>query len=235
MEDSQSLLQTGDNQPEKAVESVVAEQLIPQKHGGALRPAFKSGAEWRGNSLGRKSAGAAIGDWYTLFSDRMDAGKITADELRDIARNDPNGNRRVAAKQWIEAFGADIADFEPLLQGKKSAGELRAAGVNTSMVKKATVRSTIDKDGGVSKQITLELRHGGEALDRIADRTEGKPTQRLEVAKVERDPSSVMQDIAALLAASPELRTDLALIYTTAEVLPLLCVDQSHRSLDRLE
>lgn len=47
-------------------------------------------------------------------------------------------------------------------------------------------------------------------LDRICDRTEGKPTQRVEVAKVERDPQSIMADMAALLAAHPALAQKLS-------------------------
>jgi hypothetical protein len=47
-------------------------------------------------------------------------------------------------------------------------------------------------------------------LDRICDRTDGKPTQRLEVARVERDPDQIQADLAALLAANPELVEDIA-------------------------
>ena len=42
-------------------------------------------------------------------------------------------------------------------------------------------------------------------LDRICDRTDGKPTQRVEVACVDRDPEEVRAELAALLAANPGL------------------------------
>ncbi len=61
--------------------------------------------------------------------------------------------------EWIKclimeiAAGADMADFEPYLQGEKMLGQLRQDGVNTRFVRKA--RRTVEKDG--SEHFTLVL------------------------------------------------------------------------------
>jgi len=61
--------------------------------------------------------------------------------------------------EWIKclimeiAAGADMADFEPYLQGEKTLGQLRQDGVNTRLVRKA--RRTVEKDGG--EHFTLVL------------------------------------------------------------------------------
>ncbi len=119
--------------------------------------------------------------------------KIAFDDDEPIARS-------TAARQWLETRGEDIANLEPFLRGESSLKALRASGVNTLMLKKASIKR--DAEGG--EHITVEVRDGGAALDRIADRTEGKPTQRLEVARAPRDPDDVRGDIAAMLQAHPE-------------------------------
>jgi hypothetical protein len=164
--------------------------LIPQPHGGALKPWPKGvSGNWKGSS----TAGACISNAYNGMSG------LTPAEYRIIANDErESGARIAAARQWLETLGEDIAELEPFLQGRKTLKALRDAGVNTRMIKKASIRR--GEDG---EHITVELRHGGEALDRIADRTEGKPTQRVEVAKVDRDPSTILQDIAGLMRQYP--------------------------------
>jgi hypothetical protein len=61
--------------------------------------------------------------------------------------------------------------------------ELRAKGINTRMVKKVRVRAYTDEKGGTTVTREVELfDRSGEEFDRIADRTEGKPTQALQVS-----------------------------------------------------
>jgi hypothetical protein len=51
------------------------------------------------------------------------------------------------------AFGADMADFEPFLQGRATLGELRDRGVNMRLVKSAWTRT--GRWGEISASITL--------------------------------------------------------------------------------
>ena len=177
--------------------------LIPQPHGGALAPVWRKGQSgWPG----RKTAGAYISEHYNRLAAGFESGEFTCDHLAVIAKTDPNANRRIAAVKYLESMGADMADFEPFLKGKASLSKLRASGVFSGAVKKASIRR--DSEGG--EHITLELRDSLPALDHVHDRTEGKPIARVEVARVDRDPDQVRQDLAALLAANPSLAEDVA-------------------------
>lgn len=182
-------------------------ELIPQPHGGALRPAWKKGES---PNPGRKTAGAYVSEHYNRLAYLCDNGELDVNGLAQIAKDDPNPNRRIAARQYMEGMGADLADFEPFLRGEQTLASLRESGKFTGMIKKATIRRS---DEG--EQISLELRSGGEALDRIADRTEGKPTQRHEVTRVDVDPGqliqaqvALMQQAAALLRQCPQIVAD---------------------------
>lgn len=170
---------------------------IPQAHGGVLTP-FPKGVS--GNPNGSVPAGLIISNAYNAMTG------LSEPEYRDIANNRLEaGFRRAAAIQWLECLGADVGDFQPFLQGQASLAGLRARGVNTRMVKKVTIRR--GEDGSESRSV--ELRHGGEALDRIADRTVGKPSQFISVARVERDPLTIMHDLAGLLASDPTLLAEM--------------------------
>ena len=60
---------------------------------------------------------------------------------------------------------------------------LKARGVNTALVKKIKERREHDKDGNVvavTREIELHDRSGTE-VDRVADRTEGRPTQAIDL------------------------------------------------------
>ena len=82
-------------------------------------------------------------------------------------------------------------------------------------------------------------RLGADSLDRIMDRTVGKPTQHVEVVKQEvADPRALMVQFAALLAESPQLREALGVsvgkvLGNDAEAPPVFPraargVDESH-------
>ncbi len=57
-------------------------------------------------------------------------------------------------------------------------------------------------------------------LDRILDRTAGKPTQRIEVAAPERSPAEVKADITALLEAFPQLARHVPNLVADVTALP---------------
>jgi hypothetical protein len=84
--------------------------------------------------------------------------------------------------EWVkfqllrDAAGADIADFEPYLDGLTSLRKLRAKGVNTRAVKKA--RRTVEKDG--SKHYLIELSDRMPALHELV-RITGLATDQIDV------------------------------------------------------
>lgn len=47
-------------------------------------------------------------------------------------------------------------------------------------------------------------------LDRIMDRTAGKPTQRVEVVQADRDPETILRDLEAILSNEPRLAAEIA-------------------------
>ena len=64
----------------------------------------------------------------------------------------------------------DLGDYEPHMTGEKTLGQLRKDGVDTGVLKKVT-----PNEHGVG----VELHdRSGESLDRVCDRTYGKPIRR---------------------------------------------------------
>jgi hypothetical protein len=101
--------------------------------------------------------------------------------------------KRAAAQQMLHARMPQMADYENLVNGTKTVTELAAEGIDTSLIKKLKVRQELDREGNVTA-VTRELElHNlaGEALDRICDRTDGKPTQALDVQSTPVMPTTV--------------------------------------------
>jgi hypothetical protein len=67
----------------------------------------------------------------------------------------------------------DLADFQPIVSREKTLKQMRDEGVNTSVVKRL-------KPTEFGRKIELHDRSGDDC-DRISDRTDGRPTQRVEV------------------------------------------------------
>jgi len=133
-----------------------------------LKP-FKPGQS--GNPAGRKTAGATIREHMNAMAEA----DLTETQLRTIARgkNEP-WPRRAAAERILRTLEAgDLADFQTVIAGEKTLAELRDEGVNTELVKKVK-----PVEHGV--EIELFDRAGGD-VDRIMDRTEGKPKQTREI------------------------------------------------------
>jgi hypothetical protein len=144
-----------------------------------------------GNPAGRTTAGAVVKEWLNAFAET----KATERELRAIAR-DPSVEwaKRTAAERMIRTLEAgDLADFQPYLAGEKSLEELRAAGVNTELVKKAKVKVRTHDDGTTETEREVELfDRAGVDFDRVLDRTEGKPRQVMEIESAGVAPTVVM-------------------------------------------
>lgn len=144
-----------------------------------------------GNPKGRPKLGTLIREWWDILAEK------TLDEIEAIARSRSTPfARRQAALDMIEAAHAtpDFADFAPFLAGKKSIDQLRAAGVDTSRIRRASVRAT---KYGESR--TLELReHEADRTVRLVEQTAGKPEQPLSV-RTPLDGKRAAEEATALL------------------------------------
>lgn len=175
-----------------------------------LETRFKPGNP---GSAGRKTAGATVDEWWNYLS----AQNPTEDELRKIARDKKaDWNRRSAANQMLRTLECpDIADYAGLLRGENRLEDLRAMGVNTEVVKKfkQKTRTTTARDGTgeVEEVVDREIEfydRSGESLDRVCDRTNGKPNQSMDVKmqtshkeETHRTMNAVLSDPAAYNAA----------------------------------
>lgn len=135
-----------------------------------------------GNAKGRPpSAGATLKEWLNSFAHKG----LTEAQLRRIAR-DPKAPmvKRMAADRMVRGVMPPLADFQKLVSGESTLEELEKDGVDTAVVKKLKERQELGKEGEtVSVTREIELHNlAGEEFDRIADRTDGKPTQAVDVS-----------------------------------------------------
>lgn len=138
-----------------------------------------------GNPGGSRSAGAYIQEHLNVLA----AGDLTEIELRTIARDKRMPwTKRAAAERILRTLEAgDIADMEPILDGTKTLAELRESGVNTEVIRKVKTKTRIlpgadGKDGATEIEREIELHdRAGADVDRIMDRTLGKPSQAIDI------------------------------------------------------
>jgi hypothetical protein len=149
-------------------------------NGGIVPPVearFKPGES--GNPAGRKSAGATIKEQFNWLAEQ----DLNEAEVRKIARDKSlPWTRRAAAERILRTLEAgDLADMEPALRGEKDLTTLRSEGVNTEIVKKIKVKTRVTPDGEEVIEREMELHdRAGTDIDRILDRTEGKPAQSVD-------------------------------------------------------
>jgi hypothetical protein len=139
-----------------------------------------------GNPKGRPTAGASIREWLNvLAADEA----MTEPELRRLARDKAAPwPKRAAAERALKTLeSGDLADFAGLLRGENNLEDLRGMGIDTAVVKRfkqKTRRVPTGKDGEseevIEREIELHDRAGAD-FDRVCDRTEGKPTQRVDL------------------------------------------------------
>jgi len=147
--------------------------------GGVVPPAehrFKPGQS--GNPGGSRSAGAYLTEWLNalVLATEADLRRIVQDRRAPVLK-------RSAAERILHALMPPLSAFEGLINGTQTLADLEAAGTDTSMIKKFKERQEYNADGnvvGVTRELELHCL-AGEEFDRIADRTEGRPTQKLDV------------------------------------------------------
>lgn len=109
-----------------------------------------------------------------------DLDRATEAEIRAIARDKTApANKRAAATQWLDilASSGELADFEPFLDGTHDLRKLQREGVATRLAREAKVTThTSDSGSETRREIKLSDK-GADSLDRVLDRTGGKPHQ----------------------------------------------------------
>lgn len=182
---------------------------------------FKPGQS--GNPAGRKKAGAYIREWLNVFAEQ----ELTEDQLRKIARSKSQPcTKRAAAERALRMMESpDLADFSEYLDGKASIDELRKAGIDTSLVKRAKVRveRRKDKTKVETREIELHDRSLGE-FNTVVDTTDGTPVQRQEINETREIVLEVGELAAELLRAG-----------FTVEALPAELREQARKALPAAE
>jgi hypothetical protein len=143
---------------------------------------FKPGQS--GNPKGRVTAGATVREWWNVLAEQG----LTPRQLqRIIADPDSPFPKIEAAIQILQSIElGDVTDMEDLLDGKVTLRQLRESGVNTRIIKKIKVkrRTLYNEDGPEGEEVEREVElhnRAGDALDRIMDRTDGRPKQQVDV------------------------------------------------------
>jgi hypothetical protein len=198
--------EVGANDPIKQNRTIPEGAIVNSRGGWVLPP--KKGE--RRNPNGRPSAGAAVKEWWNLMRnwDEARIRKVAKDASAPISK-------RQAAIQHLEAIRIpDIADFDGIVSGRQSLTQARNSGCDTTSVKKVKRRTRTD-DKGTTEEIELELHpsKASEALEKIMDRTDGKPTQTQKIT-VEQivDPVSMLE----------RMRSELGIV---ADVKPVKAID----------
>ena len=127
-----------------------------------------------GNPKGRPSAGLAIVEWLNQMQE------LPYDEIEAVAKDKKApAAKRAAAIQWIDILtgSASLEDFEAYVNGKKTLKQLAESGVAVRRLKKAKVSTA--KDGAEQREIELSDTPA-HAIDRVLDRTQGKPAQAVQ-------------------------------------------------------
>ena len=164
----------------------------------------------------RRSAEKLIEKTFNSFAAKSRAGYLGIESLKRIAKTDPDFTRRAAAVQCLQACEyPDIADYEAALVGDKSLNQLRELGLNTSAIKKfkIKIKNTTNANGDITTERTADMelhQRAGESLDRIMDRTGGRPRVSVDLAAQAGPPEIPSVDLSALSPA--ELETMLALV-----------------------
>jgi hypothetical protein len=156
--------------------------LKPWKKGEAPKPP------------GRGTAGATLREWLNTFAHQ----ELTERDLRALMKGKDVPALKVAAAvlmlRCVEH--PDLADFADFIEGRATIAELREAGVDTALVKKAKSRTRTyrTKDGGTVTVTEREIElydRSGEAFDRICDRAEGKPKHAVDLGGEQGMPLAV--------------------------------------------
>lgn len=127
---------------------------------------------------GRPAASASYKNWLNEMQD------WDAEQLLSLIRSKRGPALKIAAARDIleRAFPGDLADFELVCMGEIGLDEARARGLLTDRIKKLKTKEFTDKDGNTSTTREVELKDdANKALDRVLDRTGGKPAQEVQL------------------------------------------------------
>jgi hypothetical protein len=133
----------------------------------------------RGNPRGRPSAGSSVREEINRMAHE---GATEADLLREARDPKNTWERRAAAERMLRCLEfSDIADFADLLSGKVTVEQLRATGVDTSVIRRFRRRSysTTGADGTrqtITSAVIEFHDRAGDEFDRIVNQTAGMPT-----------------------------------------------------------
>ena len=136
---------------------IAAIRAVPSPINGMIPPVehrFKAG-----NPGKPKNCAASVNEWVNILSN----GKLTREMLLKIARQANTQTKRAAAVKVLRLGEMpDLADFEEMAEGKVKLKDLRAKGIDTSVLKKIKpkTRTIPDPDGGepaVERECELEL------------------------------------------------------------------------------
>lgn len=144
-----------------------------------LRPPRKKGDPALPGA-GTRSAGRTIKEWLNSLAQRG----LTAQGLKKIARDKrAPWTKRAAAERALRSIEyGDLADFDDYLTGEVSRlDELRKAGINTAVVKKARTKIIPTETGNIEEREVELYDRAGADFDRILDYTEGKPKNTLDI------------------------------------------------------
>lgn len=159
-----------------------------------LRPAQPGDVR---NPKGRTTLGATVKEWMNVFGEQG----LSLGDLRKMAAdaNEPWARGEAALRMVRARENPDLADFEGVLDGQMGLREARAAGLDTSNIKKIKQkqRTIAGKDGGeavveTEREIELHDRSLAEAQF-VMEQTDGRPAATEE--SPDKDPARLLVSI----------------------------------------
>lgn len=164
------------------------------EHPKFVESRFKPGQS--GNLSGRAAGVTYPGDWIRGLCG------LTRADLMEVVNNPAAPASKVGAAKKLLRTCADLADFSSILVNQHTPESLRAAGTDTSALKRVSISHT---ENGAN--VSVEMHDPDRALDGIMDRTEGKPNASVTVSHEDkRSAAQLIEDMkrAAGVAGTKE-------------------------------
>lgn len=177
--------------------------------GDKVAPQWQPGQS--GNPAGRKTAGASIREWYNSMHGWSE------DDLKRCMNDKKEGySKRKVAEAILNMGAVDVADYEDLIEGRKTLAQLKAEGVRTNTIKR--VKRKTKTDGGGS-EYEIEFRDSVDTVtEAIIGHTDGKAIQRVETTGNLNVNNTPADDV--LRAEMDKIRRELMAPVAPVEPLP---------------